>query len=498
MNPSIVLTSSVLSVAVLALSAHGGDFNGDGFDDLAIGVTLTGGPAPVGAIQVLYANAGGLSSNGMQTLTETTTPIVGDPNGVDFGLAMAIGDFDADGFDDLAVSAPFAKFKTIADAGAVSLFRGTPTGLVAAGLLHQNQKGMKDKCEEFDYFGFSLAAGDFDGNGFDDLAIGVLENVAKAPAAGAVQVVYGSKKGLNAKKDQVWSQASKGIESDPAVEELFGTVLAAGDADGDGFADLAIGVPFEVTVHGTTEVTGAVALLRGSKKGLTSKNDALFDNADLNSTNFDPTGSFGASLAFGDFDGDGKRHLVIGAPNWDVVAAGSDDGALFFVPITSTTVDLAGHKGLAIGDGGRYGWAVEVGNFNGDGFDDLAVGVPFSKFLTGVADAGVTVVMRGAATGLDSLNAVYVTRDTPNVLGTPNSGANFGTALASGDFDADGRTDLAIGVPFDSIGSASMCGGVNVLRGSTTELVTGTNSQWWFGAPIGVAQSFQLMGLRMK
>jgi hypothetical protein len=105
--------------------------------------------------------------------------------------------------------------------------------------------------------------------------------------------------------------------------------------------------------------------------------------------------------------------------------------------------------------------------------------------------------MRGTANGLDALNAVYLTRDTVGVLGAANMQAQFGTALAAEDFNGDGKTDLAISAPYDSIGAAATCGGLNVLLGSATQIVTGANSQWWFGAPIGNAQSSQFMGVRL-
>jgi hypothetical protein len=494
MKPMSVLLLVGPCAGVLGVPSFASDYNGDGRPDLAIS-TLEAGAK--GIVQVLYANASGLSSSGQQTLVAQTAPEISNPTPADFGTAMASGDFDGDGFDDLAVGTPFASFKTITNAGCVSVFRGSATGLQPVGVLHQNKNGMKDKCEFGDVFGWTLAAADFNGDGRDDLAVGVLEKVAGFEEAGAVHVVYGSKKGLTGKKDQVWTQNAKGVEGQAELGEAFGATLAAGDADGDGCAELAIGVPFEATAHSGFNVQGAVQLLRGSKKGLTSRDDALFDNADLNPNNFDPLGSFGATLTFGDFDGNGKRELVIGAPGWDFTASAANDGVVYFVPVTKTTVEFAAHTSLAMAERGMFGRSLQVGNFDGDVFEDLAIGAPQSKFLTGVDGAGVTVVMRGTANGLDALNAVYLTRDTVGVLGAANMQAQFGTALAAEDFNGDGKTDLAISAPYDSIGAAATCGGLNVLLGSATQIVTGANSQWWFGAPIGNAQSSQFMGVRL-
>ncbi len=105
--------------------------------------------------------------------------------------------------------------------------------------------------------------------------------------------------------------------------------------------------------------------------------------------------------------------------------------------------------------------------------------------------------MRGGATGLDALGALYVTRNAPDVLGAATAFAAFGLSLAAGDYDADGRSELAIGAPYDTIGASKQCGGINVLRGSSTSVITTTNSQWWFGAPFGATQSFQTLGLNL-
>ncbi|MBL8767442.1 MAG: FG-GAP repeat protein, partial [Planctomycetes bacterium] len=94
--------------------------------------------------------------------------------------------------------------------------------------------------------------------------------------------------------------------------------------------------------------------------------------------------------------------------------------------------------------------------------------------------------------------ALYFTRSTPDVLGAANPYARFGLTLAAGDYDGDGREDLAIGAPFDKIGTADSCGGVNVLRGSASSFITATNSQWWFGSPFGATQNGQNLGISLN
>ena len=90
---------------------------------------------------------------------------------------------------------------------------------------------------------------DFNGDGFADLAIGVmLEDVGVGAEAivdaGAVNIIYGSADGLTSLRDQVWTQESVGILDTAGEEDRFGFAVAAGDYDGDGFDDLAVAADY--------------------------------------------------------------------------------------------------------------------------------------------------------------------------------------------------------------------------------------------------------------
>ena len=100
--------------------------------------------------------------------------------------------------------------------------------------LHQNLRGLPEVAEASDQFGFSLTAGDFNGDGFADLAIGVAtETIDQVVGAGVVHVLYGTAKGLTTVDSQVFHQNRPGIPEEIEREDLFGLALTAGDFNHD-------------------------------------------------------------------------------------------------------------------------------------------------------------------------------------------------------------------------------------------------------------------------
>ena len=129
-----------------------------------------------------------------------------------------------------------------------------------------------------------------------------------------------------------------------------------------------------------------------------------------------------------------------------------------------------------------FGAAVTTGDFNGVGFDDVAIGVPDEDLTSGGLnriDVGVVTVIFGSPTGL-STTFLTPRQFLSNVL---VNFAHFGAALASDDFDRDGIDDLAIGVPGDTVGSRSTAGTVQVLYGSPTGPAVGTRQVWSQDSP---------------
>ena len=120
------------------------------------------------------------------------------------------------------------------------------TNVLADQFWTQNSTDIEDDAEIEDYFGNSISSGDYNGDGFDDLSVGVpYEGLGTVDNVGAVHVIYGSAVGLSATAvlaDQFWTQNSTDIEDDAEAFDAFGWALSSGDYNGDGFNDLSIGV----------------------------------------------------------------------------------------------------------------------------------------------------------------------------------------------------------------------------------------------------------------
>jgi hypothetical protein len=414
-----------------------GDFNHDGVADLAIGAPgeEIGGVVGSGAINVLYGSAGKLTGVGSQLFTQDSPGVGGTAeDGDNFGVMLAAGDFNNDGPDDLAVGAPFEDVGSIIEGGAVNVLYGSAARLTGVGsqLFTQDSPGVVGVAEGGDFFGLALAAGDFNSDTSDDLAVGAPdEGVGSLSQAGAVNVLYGSAGKLTAVGNQLFTQDSPGVVGAAASGDFLGDALAAGDFNNDSFVDLAVGVPLEEV--GSARDAGAVNILPGSAGKLT---------------------------------GVGGQYFTQDSPG---------------VGSTAEIIDL-------------FGDTLAVGDFNNDSFADLAVGAA-NEAVAASQGGGAVNVLLGSASLLTGVGSQLFTQDNPGVGDAAEDADSFAFALTAADFDNDTFADLAVGAPFEDAGAVTDAGAVNVLYGSAS-LLTGTGSQLFTqGAAIGgTPEAFDAFG----
>ena len=498
----VCLAISVLIPVSPTFAQIGGDFDGDGFDDLAIGVPLEDmdGQTDSGAVHILYGAPKYLRANQDQFWHLNSQGINGEAVAGDmFGSAMAVGDFNGDGFDDLAVGAPGADATGITDAGTVHVIYGTNTGLRSNKdqRWHQDSDGVEDQAEPLDEFGTTLVAGDFDNDGFDDLVIGVpLEDVEGLNDAGHVHVLYGTGNGLRSAGSQLFEQGfNAGVEGEMQAGDMFGSALAVGDFDNDGRDDLIIGVPND-SVDGTGGA-GAVHVLYGTSNGLGVDDDQWWtQNSNDIVDEAEPGDLFGFSLAVGDFDGDNRDDLVVGIPGENIGAL-ADAGAIQVLYGHSTGLrsnanqfihqDVEGVNDTADFND-QFGYALGAGDFNNDDNDDLVIGIPFED-LHGQGEAGAIAVFYGNSSGLAIAGDRFFHQDSDGFRGSIKDQDQFGAAITIGDFNGDNSMDAAIAVPGEDSGGVTDSGAVHLLYGSANKKLNAGRDQLWSQNSGGVADS---------
>jgi hypothetical protein len=430
------------------------DFNGDGYPELAVaadGLTV-GSYLEAGGVFVYPASRSGLSSR-TQVVTAASPGVVGTPHHAEhFGSGLASGDFDGDGFADLAIGRYGA-----AEFGAVTVVYGSAKGLTGT----RSQELVQPATIHTEgAFGSAMVAGDLDGDGRADLAVG-MGGIREFSGQQVGKVVLFRSAAAGLSQDR--SSLLQGVPGPPVAglgpDTDFGSTLAVADLDSDGRLDLVVGGNSSYRQGGVP--TGFVDACYGVAGGPTTC-DRLIDDPALWGTRF-------RSMVVGNFSGTKRPEIIVG-----ILANNGVNSTLQVLslsgPRASTTVshtelseDSPGVPG-AVADHGSFGADLALGDLDHDGFDDLVAGAPSG----GGSSSGRVVLVYGDAAGYRTTGAETYAQGQDGVPGKAEADDNFGTSLSVVDHDRDGHPDLTVGAP----GENGKIGAITIIDGSGTGFTT--------------------------
>jgi len=458
---AVALTGGLLTLATAAPAGaapakYADDFNGDGYHDLVTSAptATVGGATYAGAVVVNYGSASGIKASRRTVLTQNTSGIPGTAENNDqFGKELASGDLNNDGYADLVIGAPSEKVGDDANGGTAVIVWGGASGLSGGRTVPDPAPTAHDE------FGVSLAVGDFTGDGKADLAVGSNGNDVWIHKGGFTKVS---------------GAASKYKVTAPVRANVAGggaRSLASGDVNGDGTDDLTVSGIYT----GDNTVYDGTLVYLGSSSGLAYQGVLKEDSehatiGDINGDGYDDivtSGFWGGSVDH--LGGSVSTHLG-GSTGVDAE------------PTQTLAQDTAGVPGTDE-SGDLFGWAISLGDIDGDGYADAAVSAFYEEIGT-IDNTGTVTVLRGAPTGLSTSGSQLFSQNTAGVPGYAEAYDYFGSAVSLTDLNGDGHADLSIGANGENSGDGALWS----LRGATSGITT-TNAVSFGPSAAGVSTS---------
>ena len=413
-------------------ASSAGDFNGDGFDDIIIGaIGADPNGESSGESYVVFGSAEWLSGSIELSALDGTNGF--QINGIDeydhsgWSVSSA-GDFNDDGFDDIIIGAPDAESQT----GESYLIYGSAEWLSGSIDLRpvynsldgysvhwfDGQNGIKiSGIDDNDWSGSSVSsAGDFNGDGIDDIIIGASSADPNGSNSGESYIVYGFANGSSANFNLTQLKYGYSGFKINGINEGDGSgrsVSSAGDFNGDGIDDIIIGASL-ADPNGFR--SGESYIVLGSASWISASLDLSWIAFQINGNDENDWSGRSVSSA-GDFNGDGFDDIIIGATGAD--PNGSKSGASYVVFGSSDwhpqgTIDLSSLDGTngfqinGINEQDESGSSVSsAGDFNGDGIDDIIIGASLAD--PNGSNSGASYVIFGERINSSPTGTIVIT-----------------------------------------------------------------------------------------